>query len=159
MFNGDQRGHMRSLAAMPLEAKCGCGWDRLGHCVRCRDVAARVRGVTHRRVTSWPDGDRDEYAPPGEPVTDWRGLDDWLRRVAPACFSEPLVPSGADYTGPWVRTPAARTCLRCQSGLLARRFPRDDDPDRLILWCRTCGTVGSAGLEWLEPGPTEEVPT
>lgn len=31
-FNEEQQDYMRSLAAMPLETKCWCGWYRLGEC-------------------------------------------------------------------------------------------------------------------------------
>lgn len=36
MFNDDQIGHMRSLAAMPDEARCWCGWYKAGECPNCR---------------------------------------------------------------------------------------------------------------------------
>jgi hypothetical protein len=32
MFNSDQRSWMESLAAIPPDRKCWCGWDRLGEC-------------------------------------------------------------------------------------------------------------------------------
>jgi hypothetical protein len=32
MFNEDQLDHMRSLAAIPPQEKCYCGWYRLGEC-------------------------------------------------------------------------------------------------------------------------------
>jgi hypothetical protein len=31
-FNEDQRSYMESLARIPREQRCDCGWDRRGHC-------------------------------------------------------------------------------------------------------------------------------
>lgn len=38
-FNEDQQDYMRSLAEMPLESKCWCGWHRLGECQNCATYA------------------------------------------------------------------------------------------------------------------------
>ena len=35
MFNDEQRAYMASLAALPPEAKCACGWYVRGECGRC----------------------------------------------------------------------------------------------------------------------------
>lgn len=32
MFNDDQRDYMRSLATIPPEHRCWCGWYKLGEC-------------------------------------------------------------------------------------------------------------------------------
>ncbi len=34
-FNADQLDHMTSLAAIPHESKCWCGWVPLGQCPHC----------------------------------------------------------------------------------------------------------------------------
>lgn len=35
-FNDDQRSYMESLARIPPEGRCWCGWYRLGECQYCR---------------------------------------------------------------------------------------------------------------------------
>ena len=35
MFNDEQRAYMAALDATPPEAKCWCGWHRLGECPHC----------------------------------------------------------------------------------------------------------------------------
>ncbi len=35
MFNSDQNDYMDSLARMPLESKCWCGWFAKGECHSC----------------------------------------------------------------------------------------------------------------------------
>jgi hypothetical protein len=34
-FNDDQRDYMRSLASLPAEEKCACGWYVVGQCLNC----------------------------------------------------------------------------------------------------------------------------
>lgn len=147
MFNDDQKGYMRSLASKPLEAKCGCGWDMLGECYTCRKTAARVRGVTSRQVSSWPGVEDTVYQlPSGESAT-WADLIEWLKRVAPTCFAEPVPPEGWVSNSPWVRLPDGCRCPTCRGSLLARALCPGPAPtsepvrERLVNWCRTCGAV------------------
>lgn len=73
MFNEYQLAHMRSLAAIPPEEKCWCGWERFGECnneppscfegvtcadklaVSCRECGANPSGpdnsMIHHRIT------------------------------------------------------------------------------------------------------------
>jgi len=35
-FNADQEAHMRSLASIPPEQRCWCGWSLMGQCWKCK---------------------------------------------------------------------------------------------------------------------------
>lgn len=35
VFNEEQQDHMRSLAAIPADQRCWCGWNRVNKCYNC----------------------------------------------------------------------------------------------------------------------------
>lgn len=62
-FNSDQQDYMRSLAAIPPERKCWCGWYTLGDCPHCPPGKTAAD-----KIAAWcpechnappPDGSRD----------------------------------------------------------------------------------------------------
>jgi hypothetical protein len=157
VFNSDQRDWTASLARMPLETKCGCGWDRLGECYTCQQTVMRLCGVSTREVASWPDGGRTDYILPGGVVADWAGCRAWLEKTAPNCFAPPAAPAGWAMSGPWVSRSAmaGSRCPTCKTvnSLLARVCVRKG-AQRFMSWCRTCGTT-----ELSSPVPEEDEAT
>jgi hypothetical protein len=57
-FNKEQREYMDSLAAIPDEKRCWCGWGSLGRCLRCdksTSLADRLRvSCRHRQCRAYP---------------------------------------------------------------------------------------------------------
>lgn len=59
MFNKEQLEHMNSLAAIPDDERCWCGWDRLGQCRNCPEkspsLAARIKvSCKYRQCRAYP---------------------------------------------------------------------------------------------------------
>lgn len=51
LFNADQRDYMASLASMPAETKCWCGWNEKGRCYNCnRDGIAHLNCADKMRL-------------------------------------------------------------------------------------------------------------
>ncbi len=58
-FNQEQTEHMDSLAAIPDEYRCWCGWNILGKCMNCPEkspsLAARIKvSCPHKQCRNYP---------------------------------------------------------------------------------------------------------
>ena len=60
MFNADQRAYMASLAAIPSEQRCECGWYRLGECPHCPPGRTLAAAQAARLADRAPDAGGDE---------------------------------------------------------------------------------------------------
>lgn len=61
MFNDDQVGYMRDIAAKPLAEKCWCAWFKLGECPHCPlDKSAADRAKVECPICH-------NYPPPTDP--------------------------------------------------------------------------------------------
>lgn len=59
-FNQDQQDYMNSLALMPAEQKCWCGWYRLGQCPNCHTMRSCAEKLVERCPECWNDGGPDK---------------------------------------------------------------------------------------------------
>lgn len=67
MFNADQMAHMRNLNAMPLEARCWCGWWVKGDCIQCQQNGLGDLTTADRVKAMCPDC-KSEPSRPGAPI-------------------------------------------------------------------------------------------
>lgn len=142
MFNSDQLDYMDSLAAMPPETKCYCGWWPAGKCFSCPpDKIVNVVGI--RRAESRARSQMEEWEwSDGFDCEVWRPLVTWTAADVAAIHARhglsinPLYAMGVSRVGCW-------PCIHARKEEIA--LVAKVDPERIALIAATERDLNAAG--------------